>query len=90
MRSIECSVRLAHKITDTPPDGAAYCSPRRSGLSLRLLWWNEARVGCEDRARDRPCGMLLTRVTKAGNTVAYVLLIAYTPPLKDEHCIEIP
>jgi hypothetical protein len=29
-------------------------------------------------------------VTKAGNTVAYVLPITHTPPLTDEHGIEIP
>src|SRR5258708_33808573 len=59
-------------------------------ISYAYLWWNEARVGREDGAKDRPCGIVLTRVTKAGNTVAYVLPITHTPPLKDEHGIEIP
>jgi hypothetical protein len=59
-------------------------------IRYAYLWWNEARVGREDGAKDRPCGIVLTRVTKAGNTVAYVLPITHTPPLKDEHGIEIP
>lgn len=50
----------------------------------------KARVGREDGAKDRPCGIILTRTTKAGSTVAYVLPITHTPPLKDEDGIEIP
>jgi hypothetical protein len=54
------------------------------------LWWNEARLGREDGIKDRPCGVVLTRVNNSGNTVAYVLPITHTPPLKDEDGIEIP
>jgi hypothetical protein len=32
-------------------------------------WWNEARVGREDRVKDRPCGIVLTRQTEQGNTM---------------------
>jgi hypothetical protein len=59
-------------------------------IRYAYLWWNEARVGREDGAKDRPCGIVLTRVIRSGNTVAYVLPITHTPPLKDEHGIEIP
>jgi hypothetical protein len=59
-------------------------------IRYAYLWWNEARIGREDGAKDRPCGIVLTRVTKAGYTVAYVLPITHTPPLRDEHGIEIP
>lgn len=59
-------------------------------IRYAYLWWNEARAGREHGAKDRPCGIVLTRITKAGNTVAYVLPITHTPPLKDEDGIEIP
>jgi hypothetical protein len=59
-------------------------------IRYAYLWWNEARAGREDGAKDRPCGIVLARVTKAGNTVAYVVPITHTPPLKDEDGIEIP
>jgi hypothetical protein len=53
-------------------------------------WWNDSRVGREDGAKDRPCSVILTPITKAGNTVADVFPITHTPPLKDEDGIEIP
>ena len=59
-------------------------------IRYAYLWWSEARVGREDGAKDRPCGVILTRITNAGNTVAYVLPITHTPPLEDEDGIEIP
>jgi hypothetical protein len=59
-------------------------------IRYAYLWCSEARVGREDGAKDRPCGIVLTRVTKVGNTVAYVLPITHTPPLSDEDGIEIP
>jgi hypothetical protein len=66
--------------------------PPRAGQVIRYayLWWNEARVGREDATKDRPCGVVLTRVAKSGNTIAYVLPITHTPPLNDEDGIEIP
>lgn len=54
------------------------------------LWWSESRVGHDHGAKDRPCGIVLTRVTKAGDTVAYILPITHTPPLEGEDGIEIP
>jgi hypothetical protein len=56
--------------------------PLQPGQVIRYayLWWNEARIGREDGAKDRPCGIVLTRVTKAGNTVAYVLPITHNSP----------
>lgn len=59
-------------------------------IRYAYLWWGEARDGREDGTKDRPCGVILTRTTKAGSTVAYVLPITHTPPLKDEDGIEIP
>lgn len=66
--------------------------PPQPGQVIRYayLWWNEARVGREDATKDRPCGVVLTRVAKSGNTIAYVLPITHTPPLNDEDGIEIP
>lgn len=67
-------------------------APPQPGQVIRYayLWWNEARLGREHGVKDRPCGIVLTRVTKDGNTIAYVLPITHTPPLKDEGGIEIP
>ena len=59
-------------------------------IRYAYLWWNESRAGREHGAKDRPCGVVLTRVTSAGNTIAYVLPVRPTPPLKDERGIEIP
>lgn len=59
-------------------------------IRYAYLWWSEARIGREHGAKDRPCGVILTRTTKAGTTVASVLPITHTPPLKDEEGIEIP
>jgi hypothetical protein len=59
-------------------------------IRYAYLWWSEARIGREHGAKDRPCGVILTRITKAGTTVAAVLPITHTPPLKDEDGIEIP
>jgi hypothetical protein len=67
-------------------------SPPQPGQVIRYayLWWNEARLGREDSTKDRPCGVVLTRVDKSGNTIAYVLPITHTPPLNDEDGIEMP
>lgn len=59
-------------------------------IRYAYLWWNEARLGREDGSKDRPCGVILARIDKAGQAIAYVLPITHTPPLKDEHGIEIP
>jgi hypothetical protein len=60
-------------------------SPPLAGQVIRYayLWWNEARVGREDAIKDRPCGVVLTRVDRPGNTIAYVLPITHTPPLNE-------
>jgi hypothetical protein len=59
-------------------------------IHYAYLWWNEARTGREDGAKDRPCSVVLTRIADAGGTVAYVLPITHTPLLKDEDGVEIP
>lgn len=59
-------------------------------IRYAYLWWNEARTGREDGTKDRPCSIVLTRIRTAGYTVAYVLPITHTPPLKDEDGVEIP
>ena len=59
-------------------------------IRYAYLWWNEARTGRENGVKDRPCSIVLTRVTTEGRTVAYVLPVTHTPPLNDEDGIEIP
>ena len=66
--------------------------PPQPGQVIRYgyLWWNETRAGREHGAKDRPYGIVLTRILKSGNTVAYVLPITHSPPLNNEDGIEIP
>ncbi|HJR70537.1 MAG TPA: growth inhibitor PemK [Gammaproteobacteria bacterium] len=59
-------------------------------IRYAYLWWNEARTGREDGTKDRPCGIVLTRITTAGRTVAYVLPSTHTPPITNEDGVEIP
>ena len=59
-------------------------------IRYAYLWWNEARAGRQDGTKDRPCGIVLTRLTKAGHTTVYVLPITHTSPLSEEDGIEIP
>lgn len=59
-------------------------------IRYAYLWWNEARTGREEGSKDRPCSVVLTRITSAGRTLAYVLPITHTPPLEKEDGIEIP
>lgn len=66
--------------------------PPQPGQVIRYayLWWNGARAGRQEGAKDRPCGIVLTRLTKAGRTDVYVLPITRTPPLAGEDGLEIP
>jgi hypothetical protein len=66
--------------------------PPQSGQVIRYayLWWNKAHAGREDGSKNRPCGIVLTRITSAGRTVAYVLPITHTPSANDEDGEEIP
>jgi hypothetical protein len=59
-------------------------------IRYSYLWWNEARTGRTDAAKDRPCGIVLTRVTSPGHKVVYVLPVTHRRPLNDEDGIEIP
>jgi hypothetical protein len=64
----------------------------RPGQVIRYsyLWWNEARRGRTEGAKDRPCGVVLTRLSEAGTTLVYVLPITHSPPQGPEAGIEIP
>lgn len=55
-------------------------------IRYAYLWRNEA----SNATKDRPCGIVLTRVTTQGNTIAYVLPITHTPPRQEEDGVEIP
>lgn len=59
-------------------------------IRYAYLWWNEARVGREEGAKDRPCGVILTQVDLEGRTAVYVLPITHAPPHQDEDGVEIP
>ena len=64
----------------------------RPGQVIRYsyLWWNEARRGQTEGLKDRPCGVVLTRVTREQSTLVYVLPITHGCPVEPEHGIEIP
>jgi hypothetical protein len=66
--------------------------PPQPGQVIRYsyLWWNEGRTGREEGIKDRPCGVVLTRIAESGRTIVYVLPITHTPPMKEEDGIEIP
>ena len=59
-------------------------------IRYSYLWWNEARIDRSDASKDRPCGIVLTRLASSGHTIVYVLPVTHTRPLKDEDGIEIP
>lgn len=59
-------------------------------IRYSYLWWNEARTGLEDGSKDRPCGVVLTRLTQTGQTIAYVLPVTHRRPLQGEDGVEIP
>lgn len=59
-------------------------------IHYSYLWWNEARRGRSEGAKDRPCGVVLTRTTQAHTTLVYVLPITHSPPQTPEAGIEIP
>ena len=66
--------------------------PPQPGQVIRYayLWWNEGRTGRKEGIKDRPCGVVLTRIAESGRTIVYVLPITHTPPMNEKDGIEIP
>jgi hypothetical protein len=64
----------------------------RPGQVIRYsyLWWNEARRGRTEGGKDRPCSVVLTRISDAGATLVYVLPVTHSAPQAPEDGIEIP
>ena len=62
------------------------------GLVIRhaYLWWNEARKGREEGAKDRPCVIVHLRQNEYQETETFIALITHTPPAIPEKAIEIP
>jgi PemK-like, MazF-like toxin of type II toxin-antitoxin system len=54
------------------------------------LWWNEARRGREEGAKDRPCVIVHTRLNEYDETEVYISPITHTPPEAPEKAIAIP
>jgi hypothetical protein len=59
-------------------------------IHYSYLWWNEARRGRTEGAKDRPCCVVLTRTSEAGTTLVYVVPITHTSPKEPETGVEIP
>lgn len=62
------------------------------GLVIRYayLWSHEAKAGQEEGSKDRPCAILLTATTKAGEKMVTVLPVTHTPPADPALAVEIP
>ena len=62
------------------------------GLVIRhaYLWWNEARKGREEGAKDRPCVIVHLRQNEYQETETFIAPINHTPPSIPEKAIEIP
>jgi hypothetical protein len=62
------------------------------GLVIRhaYLWWNEARKGREEGAKDPPCVIVHLRQNEYQETETFIAPITHTPPTIPEKAIEIP
>ncbi|MBF5089082.1 hypothetical protein F1640_03335 [Novosphingobium sp. NBM11] len=62
------------------------------GLVIRyaFLWSDEARRGQEEGTKDRPCAVLLTSTTDAGETLVIALPVTHTPPTDPDIAVELP
>jgi hypothetical protein len=62
------------------------------GLVIRhaYLWWNEARKGRQEGAKDRPCMIVHMRQNEHGETEVYIAPITHTPPEIPEKAIAMP
>ena len=62
------------------------------GLVIRhaYLWWNEARAGREEGAKDRPCVIVHTRRNEHGEIEVYIAPVTHSPPESPERAMEIP
>jgi hypothetical protein len=54
------------------------------------LWWNEARKGREEGAKDRPCVIVHLRKNEHPETETFIARSPHTPPAAPEKAIEIP
>ncbi len=62
------------------------------GLVIRyaFLWSGDAARGQEEGDKDRPCAVVVTTTSDAGDTVVYVLPITHAPPHNPALAVEIP
>jgi PemK-like, MazF-like toxin of type II toxin-antitoxin system len=62
------------------------------GLVVRysFLWHREHEAGREEGSKDRPCAVILSKVTDEGDQRVYVLPITHSPPQEPDAAIEIP
>ncbi|MBX3483271.1 growth inhibitor PemK [Phenylobacterium sp.] len=62
------------------------------GLVIRyaFLWRDAALRGEEEGRKDRPCAIVVTSFTAAGERVVVALPITHSPPLRADLAVEIP
>jgi hypothetical protein len=59
-------------------------------INYVYLWRDEAMAGREEGRKDRPCVIILSVQTVAGETIVTVAPITHAPPDRPEFAIEIP
>lgn len=59
-------------------------------IGYAYLWRDEALRGLEEGRKDRPCVIILSVASEAGQTVVTVAPITHSPPPYPDSAIEIP
>jgi hypothetical protein len=59
-------------------------------ISYSFLWADEHEAGQEEGVKTRPCVVVMSLATAAGNARLIVLPVTHTPPGNGAHAIEIP
>jgi hypothetical protein len=64
----------------------------KPGLVIRYayLWESEARKGCEEGAKDRPCAIVLVVLRDGGQPIVRVLPVTHASPRNAADALEIP
>ena len=64
----------------------------KPGLVIRyaFLWRNDAAQGREEGAKDRPCAIVLTSLTRDGETMVTVVPVTHAQPPHPSLAVEMP
>jgi mRNA-degrading endonuclease toxin of MazEF toxin-antitoxin module len=59
-------------------------------IRYSYLWHDEHRAGHEEGLKDRPCAVVMSLVTQAGETRLIVLPVTHSAPAKTANAVELP